>query len=191
MGSSESKFFDFLCTLQSSDQVHGGSLPGEVEILRKMHSSESDISADLARTFNPNKHMPQSEFRDTPLHYAVRYEHKLFLDECLRCKGNPFLSNGRGQSAFHVACSSKRASQRVDKKRKELLHILLDHPLPSGSSNNVSNTHGKGEGGADLRDMIERSWRYHPAVSLQDKVLYASYKPISSTTYDTLTLVTK
>ena len=42
-------------------------LPGEEEILRKMQSSESDMSAHLQKNFNPNKHMGPSPSNDTPL----------------------------------------------------------------------------------------------------------------------------
>ena len=62
-------------------------------ILRKMQSSESDMSAHLQKNFNPNKHMGPSPSNDTPLIYAVRFEHKLFLNECLRFGGDPQVRN--------------------------------------------------------------------------------------------------
>ena len=95
----------------------------------KMQSSEFDMSAHLQKNFNPNKHMGPSPSNDTPLIYAVRFEHKLFLNECLRFGGDPFVTNANGQTAFHVACASSRSSQRTDKKRKELLQMLLDQPV--------------------------------------------------------------
>ena len=78
------------------------------------------MSAHLQKNFNPNKHMGPSPSNDTPLIYAVRFEHKLFLNECLRFGGDPFVSNTNGQTAFHVACASSRSSQRTDKKRKDI-----------------------------------------------------------------------
>ena len=87
------------------------------------------MSAHLQKNFNPNKHMGPSPSNDTPLIYAVRFEHKLFLNECLRFGGDPFVTNANGQTAFRVACASSRSSQRTDKKRKELLQMLLDQPV--------------------------------------------------------------
>ena len=90
----------------------------EEEILRKMQSSESDMSAHLQKNFNPNKHMGPSPSNDTPLIYAVRFEHKLFLNECLRFGGDPFVTNANGQTAFHVACASSRSRQRTEKRER-------------------------------------------------------------------------
>ena len=55
-------------------------LPGEEEILRKMQSSESDMSAHLQKNFNPNKHRHASDIG--------WFEDKLFLNECLRFVGD-------------------------------------------------------------------------------------------------------
>ena len=111
--------------------ISGNYLEKKKLILRKMQSSESDMSAHLQKNFNPNKHIGPSPSNDTPLIYAVRltFEHKLFLNECLRFGGDPFVTNANGRTAFHVACASSRSSQRTDKKRKELLHMLLDQSV--------------------------------------------------------------
>ena len=120
------------------------------------------MSAHLQKNFIPNKHMGPSPSNDTPLIYAVRFEHKpLFLNECLRFGGDPFVTNANGRTAFHVACASSRSSQRTDKKRKELLQMLLDQPvkkeyqLPfiSGSDH-------------ERRNGMDKSYVYHPSVCL-------------------------
>ena len=87
------------------------------------------MSAHLQKNFNPNKHMGPSPSNHTPLIYAVRFEHKPFLNECLRFGGDPFVTSANGQTAFHVACASSRSSQRTDRKRKELLQMLLDQAV--------------------------------------------------------------
>ena len=87
------------------------------------------MSAHLQKNFNPNKHMGPSPSNDTPPIYAVRFEHKLFLNECLRFGSDPFVTNANGRTTFHVACASSRSSQRTDKKRRELLQMLLDQPV--------------------------------------------------------------
>ena len=52
------KFFQFLLTEEErkddSKKESKWKLPGEEEILRKMQSSESDMSAHLQKNFNPN-----------------------------------------------------------------------------------------------------------------------------------------
>lgn len=173
MGNSETKLFEFLCYPEAREGSSKASLPGEEEILRKMHSSESDVAADLSGFFKPNKRMPQSPVKDTPLIYAVRYEHKLFLNECLQRGGDPFVTNGEEETAFHVACTSHRASQRTDKKRKELLQLLLDQPLRGPSANvdgdysvvgQVVASDGKKE------FILNGSWKFHPSVGARDRV---------------------
>ena len=120
MGAVETKFFQFLLTEEEpkddSKKESKWKLPGEEEILRKMQYSESDMSAHLQKNFNPNKHMGPTPSNDTPLIYAVRFEHKLFLNECLRFGGDPFVTNANGQTAFHVPCASSRSIQRTDKR---------------------------------------------------------------------------
>ena len=97
-GCSGNEFFQFLLIEEErkddSKNESKWNFPGEEEILRKMQSSESDMSAHLQNNFNPNKHMGPmaSPSNDTPLIYAVRFEHKLFLNECLRFGGAPFLN---------------------------------------------------------------------------------------------------
>lgn len=173
MGNSETKFFDFLCYPQAREGSGKASLPGEEEILRKLHSSESELAADLSECFNPNKRMPQSPVRDTPLIYAVRHEHKLFLNECLQRGGNPFVTNGENDTAFHVACSSHRASQRADKKRKELLQLLFDQPLRGASAAKDGEYGVVGQvvapdGGKEY--ILNGSWKFHPSVGVRDRV---------------------
>ena len=116
MGAVETKFFQFLLTEEERKEW---KLPGEEEILRKMKSSESDMSAHLQKNFNPNKHMGPSPSNDTPLIYAVRFEYKLFLNECLRFGGDPFVTNANGQTAFHVACASSRSSQSRNRQKEK------------------------------------------------------------------------
>ena len=74
MGAVETKFFQFLLTEEErkddSKKESKWKLPGEEEILRKMQSSESDMSAHLQKNFNPNKHMGPSPSNDTPLIYC-------------------------------------------------------------------------------------------------------------------------
>ena len=59
MGAVETKFFQFLLTEEErkddSKKESKWKLPGEEEILRKMQSSESDMSAHLQKNLNPNK----------------------------------------------------------------------------------------------------------------------------------------
>ena len=58
MGAVETKFFHFFLTEEErkddSKKESKWNLPGEEEILRKMQSSESDMSAHLQKNFNPN-----------------------------------------------------------------------------------------------------------------------------------------
>ena len=58
MGTVETKFFQFFLTEEErkddSKKESKWKLPGEEEILRKMQSSESDMSAHLQKNFNPN-----------------------------------------------------------------------------------------------------------------------------------------
>ena len=173
MGNSETKFFEFLCYPEVREGSTKASLPGEEDILRKLHSSESELAADLSERFKPNKRMPQSPVRDTPLVYAVRYEHKLFLNECLQRGGDPFVTNGEDETAFHVACSSQLASQRADKKRKELLQLLLDQPLrgASAAEGGEYNVVGQLEASGGKKEFVlNGSWKFHPSVGVRDKV---------------------
>ena len=123
------------------------------------------MSAHLQKNFNPNKHMGPIPSNDTPLINAVRFEHKLFLNECLRFGGDPLVTNANGQTAFHVACASSRSSQRTDKKRKELLQMLLDQPVKKEYQLPFIN-------GSDheRRNEMDKSYVYHPSVCLLDKV---------------------
>ena len=77
MGAVETKFFQFLLTEEErkddSKKESKWKLPGEEEILRKMQSSESDMSAHLQKNFNPNKHRHASDIG--------WFEDKLFLNE--------------------------------------------------------------------------------------------------------------
>ena len=133
---------------------------------RRRDPSESDMSAHLQKNFNPNKHMgPTSPSNDTPLIYAVRFEHKLFLNECLQFGGNPFVTNANGQTAFHVACASSHSSQRTDKKRKELLQMLLDQPVKKEYQLPFINGSDR-----ERRNGMDKSYVYHPSVCLLEKV---------------------
>ena len=173
MGNSETKFFEFLCYPAAQGGSSKTSLPGEEEIIRKMHSSESDVAADLSERFNPNKLMSQSLVKDTPLIYAVRHEHKLFLNECLQRGGDPFTKNGVGETAFHVACSSHRASQRADKKRKELLQLLLDQPLRGLPADRAEDYGVVGQvvgSDGEKEFILNGSWKFHPSVGVRDRV---------------------
>jgi hypothetical protein len=170
MGAAESKFFQFLLTEEERPDDDGRRcrvrLPGEREILRKLSSSESDVSAQLQKSFNPNQQMHASSFKDTSLTYAVRYEHKLFVNECLQRGGDPVVTNARGETAFHIACSSTRSSQRTDKKRKEILQQLLEQPVKE-EHNSPSTHNGVSHDMKEGLDM-ERSCNYHPSVWLLD-----------------------
>ena len=123
------------------------------------------MSAHLQKNFNPNKHMGPSPSNDTPLIYAVRFEHKLFLNECLRFGGDPFVTNANGQTAFHVACASSRSSPRTDKKRKELLQMLSDQPVKKEYQLPFINGSDR-----ERRNGMDKSYVYHPSVCLLDKV---------------------
>ena len=132
---------------------------------RRRDPSESDMSAHLQKNFNPNKHMGPSPSNDTPLIYAVRFEHKLFLNECLRFGGDPFVNKANGQTAFHAACASSRSSQRTDIKRKELLQMLLDQPVKKEYQLPFINGSDR-----ERRNGMDKSYVYHPSVCLLDKV---------------------
>ena len=123
------------------------------------------MSAHLQKNCNPNKHMGPGPSNDTPLIYAVRFEHKLFLNECLRFGGDPFVTNANGQTAFHVACASSRSSQRTDKKRKELLQMLSDQPVKKEYQLPFINGSDR-----ERRNGMDKSYVYHPSVCLLDKV---------------------
>lgn len=124
------------------------------------------MSAQLQKSFNPNQQMHASSFKDTSLTYAVRYEHKLFVNECLQRGGDPVVTNARGETAFHIACSSTRSSQRTDKKRKEILQQLLEQPVKE-EHNSPSTHNGVSHDMKEGLDM-ERSCNYHPSVWLLD-----------------------
>ena len=126
------------------------------------------MSAHLQKNFNdPNKHMGPSPSNDTPLIYAVRFEHKLFLNECLRFGGDPFVFNANGQTAFHVACASSRSSQRTDKKGKGTPPNALRPAREERISTTVYQWFGPDR---ERRNGMDKSYVYHPSVCLLYKV---------------------
>ena len=67
-----------------------------------------------------------SPYRDTPLHCATRAEMKILMHEFLESGADPLARNANGETPLHVVCVSARCSSRTNKRRAELLQLLMD-----------------------------------------------------------------
>lgn len=100
---------------------------------------------DLQANFQPNAQIKTSPQRDTPLHCAVRSEMKELMVEFLSNGGDPFTTNGIGETSLHIVCrGGAKSSSRRSRKRAEFLQLMLER-IPSEENFEVIQSSGSTE----------------------------------------------
>ena len=134
---------------------------------------------ELQTRHQPNSQIKASQYRDTPLHCAVRFEMKDMLQEFLTRGGNPFVMNGNEETPLHIVCRAAKISSRKSKKRAEFLRMMLDR-IPTeesfevmySTSQEMGNSIGRGlsfgssEKGLSEKGLDESLSRYEKGLSM-------------------------
>lgn len=83
---------------------------------------------ELQTGLQPNAQIKSSPNRDTPLHCSVRWEMKELMLEFLTRGGDPFTTNGIGETPLHIVCRAgdSKISSRRSRKRAEYLRLMLE-----------------------------------------------------------------
>lgn len=110
----------------------------------------------LQTSLQPNAQIKSSPYRDTPLHCSVRWEMKKLMLEFLTRGGDPFATNGIGETPLHIVCRAGDAkiSSRRSRKRADFLQLMLDR-IPNEEGFEVIrplNSLGSSKLGVSLKD---------------------------------------